>query len=51
MKTLTLTEEEFTALAGLLDAAVRATGIRAVKDAKAILDKMEAATEATAEED
>ena len=38
-----LDESEFRALAGLLDAAVRAGGRRAAKDALAITTKMEAA--------
>ena len=38
-----LDESEFRALAGLLDAAVRAGGLRAAKDALAITTKMEAA--------
>ena len=38
-----LDENEFRALAGLLDAAVRAGGLRAAKDALAITAKMEAA--------
>jgi hypothetical protein len=44
MITLTLTEQETQALAGLLDAGVKAVGLRAVKDAAALLDKIEAAT-------
>lgn len=38
-----LDEAEFRALAGLLDAAVRAGGLRAAKDALAITAKMESA--------
>jgi len=38
-----LDEAEFRALAGLLDAAVRAGGLRAAKDALAVTAKMEAA--------
>ena len=41
--TLSLDEAEFRALAGLLDAAVRAGGLRAARDALAITAKMEAA--------
>jgi len=41
-----LDEAEFRALAGLLDAAVRAGGLRAAKEALAITAKMEAAYEA-----
>lgn len=43
MITLELTNDELQALAGLLDAGVRATGLRAVKDAASLLDKLEAA--------
>lgn len=43
MPIIDLTDQEFQALAGLLDAATRAVGLRAVKDASAILLKMEAA--------
>lgn len=38
-----LDESEFRALAGLLDTAVRAGGLRAAKEALAITTKMEAA--------
>lgn len=41
-----LDEAEFRALAGLLDTAVRAGGLRAAKDALAITARMEAAYEA-----
>lgn len=41
-----LDEAEFRALAGLLDAAVRAGGLRAAREALAITAKMEAAYEA-----
>lgn len=45
---LELTESELGALAGLVDAGVRATGLRAVKDAANLLDKIEkAAAEAS----
>ena len=44
MITLELTNDEMQALAGLLDAGVRATGLRAVKDAATLLEKLEAAT-------
>ena len=44
MITLTLTEQEIQALAGLLDAGVKAVGLRAVKDAASLLEKLEAAT-------
>lgn len=45
MITLTLTEQEIQALAGLLDAGVKAVGLRAVKDAASLLEKLEAATQ------
>lgn len=41
---LELTPEETQALAGLLDAGVKAIGLRAVKDAATLLSKLEAAT-------
>lgn len=44
MMRLELTEAELQALAGLLDAGVRATGLRSVKDAAKLLEKIEAAT-------
>ena len=44
MITIQLTEQELQALAGLLDAGVKATGLRAVKDAATLLDKLEEAT-------
>jgi hypothetical protein len=44
MTTLTLTDHEIQALAGLLDAGVKALGLRAVKDAATLLDKLEEAT-------
>lgn len=40
---LDFTEAEFNALAGLIDAGVRATGLRAVKEAAVILQKLEQA--------
>ena len=42
---LELTETEVQALAGLLDAGVKAIGLRAVKDASTLLEKLEAATQ------
>jgi len=45
MITLELTETEIQALAGLLDAGVKAVGLRSVKDAATLLEKLEAATE------
>ena len=50
MITLTLTEQETQALAGLLDAGVKAVGLRAVKDAASLLEKLEAATKPANEE-
>jgi hypothetical protein len=44
---LELTENEIQALAGLLDAGVKAVGLRAVKDAASLLEKLEAATQET----
>ena len=43
MINISLTQEELTALAGLLDAGVKATGLQGVKHAAAILTKLEAA--------
>jgi len=45
-----LTDEEMQALAGLLDAGVRATGLRAVKDAAMLLERLEAAQQPKDEE-
>jgi hypothetical protein len=45
MITLTLTEQEVQTLAGLMDAGVKAIGLRAVKDAALLLEKLEAATQ------
>ena len=44
---LELTEQKIQALAGLLDAGVKAIGLRAVKDAASLLEKLEAATQPT----
>ena len=41
--TITLNNEELQALAGLLDAGVKATGLQGVKQAASILTKLEAA--------
>ena len=46
---LELTPEETQALAGLLDAGVKALGLRAVKDAATLLAKLEDATQPTKE--
>jgi len=51
MKTLTFTDQELQALAGLLDAGVKAIGLRAVKDAATLLEKLEAVANETPEED
>ena len=45
MTTIQFPDEELQALAGLLDAGVRATGLRAVKEAASLLEKLEAATQ------
>ena len=45
MITLTLTQDELQALAGLLDAGVKAVGLGSVKSASALLMKLEAAVE------
>lgn len=41
--TIQFTQQELQALAGLLDAGVRATGLRSARDAAALLVKLEAA--------
>ena len=46
MTTLQLTDHEIQALAGLMDAGVKALGLRAVKDAATLLAKLEEATQA-----
>ena len=54
MITLQLTEQETQALAGLLDAGVKAVGLRSVKDAASLLHKLEIAAQseqATTEND
>ncbi len=43
---LEFTQDELTALAGLLDAGVKATGLQGVKAAASILTKLEAAVAA-----
>jgi hypothetical protein len=43
MITITLDQNELQALAGLLDAGVKATGLQGVKHAASILTKLEAA--------
>jgi hypothetical protein len=45
MPTITLTDNELQALAGLLDAGVKALGLRAVKDAATLLTKLEEAAQ------
>ena len=45
MITLELTQDELQALAGLLDAGVKATGLSGVKAAAALLVKLEAAAQ------
>ena len=49
MTTLQLTDHELQALAGLLDAGVKALGLRAVKDAATLLAKLETATQSKEE--
>lgn len=49
MITLTLTEQETQALAGLLNAGVKYIGLPAVKDAVTLLERLEAATQSTEE--
>lgn len=51
MVTLTLNESELQALAGLLDAGVKSIGLRAVKDAAALLAKIEEASQAMENQD
>ena len=45
MTKLELTDHELQALAGLMDAGVKALGLRAVKDAASLLIKLEEATQ------
>lgn len=45
MITITFTEQEIQTLAALMDAGVKAIGLRAVKDAASLLEKLEAATQ------
>ena len=45
MTKLELTDQELQALAGLMDAGVKALGLRAVKDAASLLTKLEEATQ------
>lgn len=45
MTTIELTDQELQALAGLMDAGVKALGLRAVKDAASLLTKLEEATQ------
>ena len=47
--TITLSQDELTALAGLLDAGIKATGLQGVKQAAAILTKLEEAVKAANE--
>ena len=51
MHKIELTDQELQALAGLLDAGVKTLGIRAVKDAAIILEKLEAAAKSEKEQD
>jgi hypothetical protein len=45
MTKIELTDHELQALAGMLDAGVKALGLRAVKDAATLLAKLEEATQ------
>lgn len=45
MTKLELTDQELQALAGLMDAGVKALGLRAVKEAASLLIKLEEATQ------
>jgi hypothetical protein len=49
--TITLTEPQMQALAGLLDAGIKAVGIRGVKDAAGLLDALEAAEQKPTEQE
>ena len=49
MITITLNNEELQALAGLLDAGVKATGLQGVKHAAVILTKLEEAVKSASE--
>lgn len=51
MHTLELTDHELQALAGLLDAGVKNLGLRSVKDAAQLLDKIEGAAQTTETDD
>ena len=48
---LDLNDDELQALVGLIDAGVRATGIRGVKDAANLIEKIEAAKQSETEGD
>ena len=47
---LNLTEAEAGAMAGLLDAAVKSLGLRAIRDAAGLMDKLEQAVQAAKDE-
>lgn len=49
MINISLTQDELTALAGLLDAGVKATGLQGVKHAAVILTKLEEAVKSASE--
>ena len=51
MHKIEFTDHELQALAGLLDAGVKALGLRAVKDAATILEKLEAASQPQEDQD
>lgn len=48
---LELSEQELQALVGLMNAGVQATGLRSVKDAAVLIDKIEKAAEAAGKAD
>jgi len=49
MKIIRCTEQEFNAICGLIDAGVRATGLRAIHDAAAVVAVLERVETASAE--
>ena len=51
MLTIVLTDDEMQWLAALLDAGVRATGLRSVKEAATLMEKLEKATVEASESD
>ena len=51
MHKIELTDQELQSLAGLLDAGVKALGLRAVKDAASLLEKLEQAASPEKDQD